>query len=35
MKGGTSLLSHEDCRTITSTIQILERKLETILKRKK
>lgn len=34
MLGGTSLLSDEDCRDITSSIAILENKLKTILKRK-
>jgi len=35
MKGGTNLLSDVDCREITAAITIIERKLETILKRKK
>ena len=34
MLGGTTLLSDEDCRDITSAIAILENKLKTILKRK-
>ncbi len=35
MVGGTNLLSDADCRDISSAITIIERKLETILKRKK
>jgi hypothetical protein len=35
MVGGSNLLSDADCRDITSAITIIERKLETILKRKK
>jgi hypothetical protein len=35
MLGGTNLLSDTDCRDITSAITIIERKLESILKRKK
>ena len=35
MVGGTNLLSDADCRDITSAITIMERRLETILKRKK
>lgn len=34
MLGGTTLLSDEDCRDITSSIAILENKLKKILKRK-
>lgn len=35
MVGGSNLLSDADCRDISSAITIIERKLETILKRKK
>jgi hypothetical protein len=35
MVGGANLLSDADCRDISSAITIIERKLETILKRKK